>query len=162
MRAFDYRALEKKAWDTDIVNLVGKIHEYKGRQNLFIRQKPTELERLVEIAKIQSTEASNKLEGIVTTGTRMRQLFQDKTTPRNRDEQEIIGYRDVLNTIHESYAYIPPKPSYILQLHRDLLKKAGLSYGGHFKNVQNYINETKADHNTSKNIRMKLLKEFLT
>lgn len=145
MRAFDYRILEKKAWDTDIVNLVAKTHEYKGRQNLFIRQKPTELERLVEIAKIQSTEASNKLEGIVTTGTRMKQLFQYKTTPRNRDEQEIIGYRDVLNTIHENYAYIPLKPSYILQLHRDLLKKSGLSYGGHFKNVQNYINETKAD-----------------
>lgn len=64
MRAFDYRALEKKAWDTDIVNLVAKIHEYRGRQNLFIRQKPTDLECLVENAKIQSTEASNKLEGI--------------------------------------------------------------------------------------------------
>ena len=99
-----------------------------------------ELDRLVKIAKIQSTEASNKIEGIVTTNTRMKQLFEEKTTPRNRDEDEIMGYRDVLNTIHESNEYIPIRPSYILQLHRD-----GFSYGGHFKNVQNYINETKPD-----------------
>ncbi len=145
MRTFDYSRLTEKTWDTDILNLIAKIHECKGRQELFIRQKPVELDRLVEIAKIQSTEASNKIEGIVTTNTRMKQLFEEKTTPRNRDEDEIMGYRDVLNTIHESYEYIPIRPSYILQLHRDLLKRAGLSYGGHFKNVQNYINETRPD-----------------
>ena len=145
MRSFDYSKLYDKAWDSDILNLVAKIHECKGRQDLFVRQKPVELERLVEIARIQSTEASNKIEGIVTTSTRMKQLFEEKTTPRNRDEDEIMGYRDVLNTIHESNEYIPIRPSYILQLHRDLLKRAGLSYGGHFKNVQNYINETKPD-----------------
>ncbi len=145
MRSFDYSRLYDKAWDTNILNLVAKIHEYKGRQDLFIRQKPVELDRLVEIAKIQSTEASNKIEGIVTTSTRMKQLFKEKTTPKNRDEDEIMGYRDVLNTIHESNEFIPIRPSYILQLHRDLLKRAGVSFGGQFKNVQNYINETKPD-----------------
>ena len=145
MRSFDYSRLAKKSWDTEILNLVAKIHECKGRQDLFIRQKPIELDRLTEIAKIQSTEASNKIEGIVTTNTRMKQLFEEKTIPRNRDENEIMGYRDVLNTIHESNEYIPIHPSYILQLHRDLLKRAGFSYGGHFKNVQNYINETRPD-----------------
>ncbi len=145
MRSFDYNNLAKKVWDMDLLNLVAKIHEYKGRQDFFIRQKPADLERLVNIAKIQSTEASNKIEGIVTTSTRMKQLFEEKTTPRNRDEDEIMGYRDVLNTIHESYLYIPVRPSYILQLHRDLLKRSGFSYGGHFKSVQNYINETKTD-----------------
>lgn len=145
MRAFNYDSLADKKWDIDILNLVAKIHEHKGRQDLFIRQKPVELDRLVEIAKIQSTEASNKIEGIVTTSTRMRQLFAEKTKPRNRDEGEIMGYRDVLNTIHESYEYIPVRPAYILQLHRDLLKRAGLTYGGSFKSVQNYINETCPD-----------------
>lgn len=145
MRSFDYSRLADKAWDTDILNLVAKIHECKGRQDLFIQQKPVELERLVEIAKIQSTESSNKIEGIVTTSTRIKQLFEEKTTPKNRAEDEIMGYRDVLNTIHESNEYIPIRPSYILQLHRDLLKRAGFSYGGYFKNVQNYINETKPD-----------------
>lgn len=145
MRSFDYGRLAERTWDTDILNLVARIHECKGRQDLFIRQKPMELKRLTEIARIQSTEASNKIEGIVTTSTRMKQLFEEKTTPRNRDEEEIIGYRDVLNTIHESHEYIQIRPPYILQLHRDLLKRSGLSFGGHFKNVQNYISETKPD-----------------
>ena len=110
MRSFDYIRLAEQTWDTDILNLVARIHECKGRQNLFIRQKPMELNRLTEIARIQSTEASNKIEGIVTTNTRMKQLLEEKTTPRNRDEEEIIGYRDVLNTIHESYEHIPIRP----------------------------------------------------
>ncbi len=145
MRSFSYEKLAEDLWDAELVSYVSKIHEYKGKQELFVRQKPTELKRLVEIARIQSTEASNKIEGIVTTGTRMKQLVQDKTTPRNRDEEEIIGYRDVLHTIHENYDLIPIRSSYILQLHRDLLKGAGLSYAGQFKSVQNYINETKPD-----------------
>ena len=82
MRAFDYSRLYDRTWDTDILNLVAKIHECKGRQDLFIRQKPVELDRLVEIAKIQSTEASNRIEGIVTTSTRMKQLFEQKTRGR--------------------------------------------------------------------------------
>lgn len=145
MRGFDYCKLAERSWPSDILNLVAKIHEYKGRQDMYVRQKPVELDRLVEIAKIQSTEASNKIEGIVTTGTRMKQLFEEKATPRNRDEDEIMGYRDVLNTIHESNAYIPIRPSYILQLHRDLFRRTGSAFGGGFKNVQNYINETRPD-----------------
>lgn len=148
MRTFNYEALANKQWDNDILNLVAKIHECKGRQDLFTLQKPEELDKLVEIAKIQSTESSNKIEGIVTTSTRMKQLFNDKTTPRNRDETEIVGYRDVLNTIHESYEYIPFRPSIILQLHRDLFNRTGVSYGGNFKNVQNYIQETRPDGTT--------------
>ena len=145
MRSFDYEKLAQRKWDSEILSYVAKIHEYKGRQELYIRQKPVELERLVEIARVQSTEASNKIEGIVTTNTRIRQLVSDKTAPRNRDEKEIMGYRDVLNTIHESHSFIPIRPAYILQLHRDLLKRTGLSYCGSFKNVQNYINETRPD-----------------
>ena len=145
MRRFDYTPLETRVWDTDIVNMIGKIHECKGRQAVWKGEKPAELTRLIEIAKIQSTEASNKIEGIVTTSARMKKLFAEKTMPRNRDEDEIMGYRDVLETIHENYEYIPIKPTYILQLHRDLLKKAKLSFAGHFKNCQNYINETLPD-----------------
>ena len=107
MRNFDYMKLADRMWDGEVLSYIAKIHECKGRQEPFIRQKPVELERLVEIARIQSTEASNKIEGIVTTATRVRQLMNDKTTPKSRDEKEIIGYRDVLNTIHESHDYIP-------------------------------------------------------
>lgn len=145
MRTFNYSALENSRWDSEILGLVAQIHEFKGRQELYLKQKPAVLDKLVELAKIQSTEASNKIEGIVTTNTRIQQLCMEKTTPKNRDEEEIMGYRDVLNTIHESYEYIPIKASYILQLHRDLYKYSERSIGGRFKNTQNYISETRAD-----------------
>ena len=120
MRVFDYTSLTKKTWDSEIINLVAQIHEYKGRQEIYLKQKPEELEKFIEIAKRQSTEASNAIEGIRTTSTRLKQLCEEKTTPKNRDEEEILGYRDVLNTIHENYEYIPIRSNYILQLHRDL------------------------------------------
>lgn len=145
MRNFDYSELAKSLWDSEIIGLVAQIHEYKGRQELYLKQKPAELDRLIEIAKVQSTEASNEIEGIRTTNTRLLQLVKDKTTPRNRDEEEIMGYRDVLNTIHENYEYIPITSNYILQLHRDLYKYSHKSIGGTFKNSQNYISATDAN-----------------
>lgn len=147
MRSFDYSVLKNKTWDNEILGLVAQIHEYKGRQELYLRQKPEELDRLVEIAKIQSTEASNEIEGIRTTNTRLKQLVADKTVPRNRDEEEIMGYRDVLNTIHENYEYIPIRANYILQLHRDLFLYSEKGIGGHFKNTQNYISATDSEGN---------------
>ena len=103
MRSFDYSKLKDRSWDSEILGYVAQIHEYKGRQQALLRQRAAELDKLVEIAKVQSTEASNEIEGIRTTNTRLKQLCADKTTPRNRDEKEIMGYRDVLNTIHENY-----------------------------------------------------------
>ena len=122
MRIFDYASLKEKTWDCEIISLIAQIHEYKGRQEVYLKQKPEELDKLVEIAKRQSTEASNSIEGIRTTSTRLKQLCEEKTTPKNRAEEEILGYRDVLNTIHENYEYIPITTNYILQLHRDLYK----------------------------------------
>lgn len=145
MRSFNYDKLAQRSWDSEVLSLVAKIHEYKGRQALYLKQQPEALERLIEIAKLQSTEASNKIEGIITTDVRIKQLCEAKTTPRNRDEEEILGYRDVLNTIHESYDYIPLRPSYILQLHQMLYRHSAKSIGGRFKNTQNIIAETHAD-----------------
>ena len=142
MRNFDYSNLINKTWDNEILGLVAQIHEYKGRQELYLKQQPAQLDRLIELAVVQSTEASNEIEGIRTTNTRLKQLCADKTTPRNRDEEEIIGYRDVLNTIHESYEYIPIRANVLLQLHRDLYKYSEKSIGGSFKNTQNYISAT--------------------
>ena len=145
MRIFDYSSLKEKTWDCEIISLVAKIHEYKGRQEVYLKQKPEALDKLIEIAKRQSTEASNAIEGIRTTSTRLKQLCEEKTTPKNRDEEEILGYRDVLNTIHENYEYIPIRTNYILQLHRDLYKYTGKSIGGHFKVSQNVIADTNED-----------------
>ena len=142
MRVFDYSLLKEKTWDSEIISLVAQIHEYKGRQEVYLKQKPETLDKLVEIAKRQSTEASNAIEGIRTTSTRLKELCEEKTTPKNRDEEEILGYRDVLNTIHENYEYIPIRTNYILQLHRDLYKYTEKSIGGSFKISQNVIAAT--------------------
>lgn len=142
MREFNYGKLKDKLWDNEILGYCSVIHEAKGKQELYIKQRPEELEKLVEIAKIQSTEASNSIEGIRTTNTRLKQLCSEKTAPRNRDEEEIAGYRDALNTIHENFDYIPITPNYILQLHKILYSHQNTSIDGKFKNVQNYISAT--------------------
>lgn len=147
MRTYDF--LEK--WDEllipEIVKKLTLINEYKGEQRLFIEAHKDELSQLVEIAKIQSTEASNRIEGISTADDRLKNLVQAKTIPRNRDESEIAGYRDVLNTIHENYDYIPINASFILQLHRDLYKFLENINGGIFKTSDNIIRETDRDGN---------------
>lgn len=89
MRNFDYSLLKTRTFDQEIVNYVGLIHEFKGRQQLYLEQKPNELDTLVEIAKIQSTESSNAIEGIATTKARFKSLMADKTSPKNRNEKEI-------------------------------------------------------------------------
>ena len=145
MRDFNYSKIKEKKWDLEILGLVAAIYKEAGKQEMYLKQRPEELEKLVEIAKIQSTEASNAIEGIVTTNSRIRQLVEEKTVPRNRDEQEIIGYRDVLNIIHESFDAIPITQNYILQLHKILYSYMENSMAGRTKNVQNYISATYPD-----------------
>lgn len=139
MRTFNYSLIKEQQWDSEILGLIAAIYKEAGKQELYLKQRPEELEKLVEIAKVQSTEASNAIEGIVTTNTRVRQLVQEKTMPRNRNEQEIAGYRDVLRTIHESFDVIPITRNYILQLHKMLYGHMNNPLAGRTKNVQNYI-----------------------
>ena len=145
MRTFNYSAIREQKWDSEIMGLVAAIYKEAGKQELYLKQRPAELEKLVEIAKVQSTEASNAIEGIVTTNTRIRQLVEEKTTPRNRDEQEIAGYRDVLNLIHENFDAIPITQNYILQLHKILYSHMNNPMAGRTKSVQNYISATYPD-----------------
>ena len=148
MRNYNYKNKWQKLLTPEVVSLLTQIHEYKGEQTLFIEAKADALTQLVEIAKIQSTEASNKIEGIYTSEERLKSLVSNKTTPRTRNEQEIAGYRDVLATIHESHDFIPVKPSIILQLHRDLYKFSGKSIGGSYKGADNVIAEEDGTHKT--------------
>ena len=145
MRKINYKTEYEKVLSPDIVALLSQIHEFKGQQVLLTEAKTDALAQLLEVAKIQSTEASNRIEGIITTDVRLKQLVREKTMPRTRSEKEIAGYRDVLSTIHESYDYIPPRPSLILQLHRDLYKYSGMSIGGSYKSSDNVIAEDHAD-----------------
>lgn len=139
LKVFDYSKLAEKTWDKEVLNYIGLIHELKGKQQLYLAQRPADLDKLIEVAKIQSTEASNAIEGIFTTNQRLAQLMQEKTTPRNRDEMEIKGYRYALNLVHENFEYIPIRPNYILQLHKEMYQFLGVSYGGHFKDAPNEI-----------------------
>ena len=148
MRTFNYSLIKDNKWDSELLGLIAAIYKEAGKQEMYLKQKPQELEKLVEIAKIQSTEASNAIEGIVTTNTRIRQLMEEKTTPRNRDEKEIAGYRDVLGIIHESFDAIPITQNYILQLHKILFSHLGNPAAGKTKTVQNYISATFPDGHT--------------
>ena len=148
MKIFNYSELKNKKWDNEIISYVSQIHEHKAKQQIFLEQKPEELDKLVEIAKIQSTESSNAIEGIKTTSTRLKQLFIEKTTPKNQDEEEIAGYRDVLNIIHENYEHISITSNYILQLHKTLYSHSAKAIGGNYKNVQNYISATDSNGTT--------------
>ena len=139
MRYFDYSKLKDRKWPKEVVNYVGLIHEYKGRQQLYLEQKPEELTMLIEIAKRQSTEASNDIEGIRTTNSRLVQLMNDKTTPKNSDEKGILGYRNALNIIHESFEYISISSNYILQIHKELYQFMDVNFGGKFKDTPNEI-----------------------
>ena len=139
MKNFDYSLLRTRTFDREVINYIGLIHEFKGRQQLYLEQKPQELETLVEIAKIQSTESSNAIEGIATTKARLKSLMADKTTPRDRGEKEIKGYRHVLDVIHENFDYVPIRKNYILQLHKMLYQFTEERFGGRFKDTPNEI-----------------------
>ena len=144
-KKFDYSKLESRTWDKEVLNYIGLIHEFKGRQQLYLAQRPDELDKLVELAKIQSTEASNAIEGIITTNQRLVQLMSDKTTPKNRDEEEIKGYRYALNLVHENFEYIPIRPNYILQLHKEMYQFLDVDFGGKFKDMPNEIDAVYPD-----------------
>ena len=145
MRDIHYRTEYKKLLTSEIVSYLTQIHEQKGQQNLYIEAQKDALYELLEIAKIQSTEASNRIEGIITTDDRLKRIVMNKTTPKGRSEREIAGYRDVLNTVHENYDYIPVRPGMILQLHRDLYKFSNSAIGGCFKTSDNIIAEELPD-----------------
>lgn len=145
MRNFDYITNPAKLLTPEIVQMVGSIHEHKGKQELFLEANIDELKTLLEVALIQSTGASNRIEGIFTSDKRLKELVSQKAEPRNRSEQEIAGYREVLATIHESYEYITPRPTIILQLHRDLYSYSQGNIDGTYKNSDNVIAETDAE-----------------
>ena len=147
MKSYDYTSKWKKLLTPEIVASIVQVHEFKGQQASFMESKAGILTGLLKIAKIQSTEASNRIEGIYTSDERLRLIALDETVPQSCDEQEIAGYRDALTIIHDSYEYIPIKASWILQVHRDLYKYTSLAIGGSYKNTDNIIAETDKDGN---------------
>lgn len=141
MRDYNYEKSWKKLLTPETVTLLTQINEHKGRQNQLLTTEAQRINPLVGIAKIQSTEASNKIEGISTSSERLKKILQDKVSPATRSEGEIAGYRDVLAMIHESYEFIEPSPGFILQMHCNLYKYNGRETGVRYKNSNNVIIE---------------------
>ncbi len=160
MRTLDYRKAYEDLVSPEIVSLLTAVHEQKGKQKLYIEAKPEILSAMLEVAKIQSTSASNRIEGIYTSDSRFKQLIREEIEPRNRPEQEIVGYRETLKTIHENYEHIPLTASMILQLHRDLYSFTPSSIGGQWKSTENYIEEVDSDGN--RRLRFKTVSAFDT
>ena len=160
MKEINYRKIEEMPITIEVMNMISALHEYKGRQELYIETQPEILERLMEVARIQSTEASNKIEGIYTSDARLKEIVQKKSEPRNRNEKEIAGYREVLGMIHDSYSYIQLKPNDILTLHKYLYSYSESGNGGHYKMVDNYIEEE--DKFGNKSVRFQPVPAVLT
>jgi Fic family protein len=142
MRNFDYTDYPATLLTPETAGLLSAIHEFKGKQELFIRARKDVLDTLLEVAKIQSTKASNRIEGIFTSDDRLKRLVMEKAAPASRNEREIAGYRDVLATIHEAHDTIPVTPNVILQLHRNLYSFHASSFGGRWKDSDNIIAES--------------------
>ncbi|MEF2652048.1 MULTISPECIES: Fic family protein [Slackia] len=145
MAQFEYDKTLDTLMTPEVVSALGDIRELKGKTASLSALNPETFSTLVEVAKIQSTGASNRIENISTSDKRLRELMIDKTDPRNRNEREIAGYRYVLDEIHESHDDIPVTPNVILQLHRDLYRFSGDSHGGKWKDSDNVIAERTAE-----------------
>ena len=145
MKSFEKKFLKSIRIDNELLKVVREIGEYRGKEDLFRQQSPQTLDTLVQNAIIQSTESSNRIEGIeAESPERLKALMKKGTRPKNRSEQEIAGYRDVLNLIHHSHEEMHLNSNLVLQLHRDLFKFSTM-HGGSWKKTDNDITEERAD-----------------
>ncbi|MFD1429368.1 Fic family protein [Lacticaseibacillus mingshuiensis] len=139
MKTFDYSTLNNLVITPEMTTKISQIGELRGQLAQLAPREAAVLDRLLEVAKIQSTDASNRIEGIFTSDTRLRQLVQHRIQPHDRSEEEISGYRDVLDLIHDQYAYMPIRATTILALHKKLFAFTASTWGGQFKDRDNQI-----------------------
>lgn len=131
-------------FDTSELSTIRRIGEARGRQDLFVRQFPEQLDTLRTNAIVESTESSNRIEGVVAAPGRVADLVVRRAEPRTRSEQEIAGYRDALQLIHESHADMQLAQNIVLQLHH-MLYRYQPGTGGRWKSADNQIVEREAD-----------------
>jgi len=146
-KSFEDHVLRRQQLSQSLLQSVRLVGEYRGKEALFSRQSPQVLQALRESAFIQSTESSNRIEGVIAPAQRIRDLVARRTEPANRSEQEIAGYRDALNTIHTNFAEMQLTSNLVLQLHRDLFQFVP-GGGGRWKSTGNDITETRPDGTT--------------
>ena len=160
MNSLTMEFLNKLKLTSEQGSTLAKIGEYKGKQELFTRQTPEALESLRQTAIIESSECSNRLEGITAPHKRIKALVLHTTTPRDRSEQEIAGYRDALNLIHESARHMTYSVNVCLQLHTMLYRYLPQN-GGRWKMTDNEIVEKNPDGSIAR-IRFKAVSAVAT
>lgn len=160
MRTFNYLNLMELSLPVSIYHMIASIHEYKGKQELYVENYPDILEKMIDVAKIQSTKSSNAIEGIYTNDTRLKELMKKKVEPKNRNEEEISGYRHVLDIVHENYDYIEFNKNDILTLHNQLYSYSYVNHKGRFKTMDNTIVEV--DNLGNKKVRFQPVSSFET
>ncbi|HEW2161441.1 TPA: Fic family protein [Streptococcus pneumoniae] len=160
MRKFNYLKLMDLSLPVSIYHMIASIHEYKGKQELYVENYPDVLEKMIDVAKIQSTKSSNAIEGIYTNDARLNELMKKKTEPKNRNEEEIAGYRHVLDIIHDNYNYIEFNKNDILTLHNQLYSYSYVNHKGKFKTMDNTIVEV--DTLGNKKVRFQPVSSFET
>jgi Fic family protein len=135
--------LGKLRFEATALSAIRRLGESRGRQDLFLRQFPEQLDTLRTHAVIESTESSSRIEGVVAPPGRIADLVIRDAEPRNRSEQEIAGYRDALRLIHESHRDMPFAVNVVLQLHQTLYRYQPAA-GGRWKSTDNQIVERDA------------------
>lgn len=133
MRSFDFSKTAHRLWDTQTLSIVSRLHEYKGKQELFLRQKSSLLNKLSESAKLKSAVAGAKLDGLNVRETKIKELCTYKALAQTIGEEEVSGYRDCLKIVSENYGYIPLRTRDILELHWALYRYSDKAIGGKFK-----------------------------
>ena len=159
MKSFSKKYLESLTFSHEILSSFRAIGEYKGKEELFSRQSPDTLEKLLESAIIQSAESSSRIEGVTAPYKRVEGIVRANATPRNRPEQEIAGYRDVLNLIHQAHENIPLSENVVLQFHSMLYRYTPVQ-AGIWKNIDNRIIEI--DPEGIKTLRFKPVSSLAT
>jgi Fic family protein len=129
--------------DVTVTNLVGALGRYQGRQELYTHQVPQVLDKLRTTAIIESTESSNRIEGIVVPAHRLKALMA-QSEPQTRPESEIAGYRDVLARIHTGQIKPLVTPDLIRSIHAGMYAYLP-GEGGQWKQRNNVIRQTLAD-----------------
>jgi Fic family protein len=147
VRSFENEQIRRQRITPELVATVRQIGTFQGKEELYARQRPEMLETLRQVAIIQSTESSNRLEGVTVPAERFKELMVAKARPRNRPEQEVAGYRGALDLIHNNHTGITLSPKSILQLHRDLYQFTPQA-GGKWKAADNRIIERLPDGRT--------------
>lgn len=144
MKSLEWNFLEQQAVPIEMAGTLRALGEYRGKQELFTRQTPQVLEALRQVAIIQSTESSNRIEGVIVPEKRLKALLEKKATPKNRPEAEVMGYRDVLAKIHTSFQRMEISTEAILRMHKEMFRRTPLP-GGAWKRKDNTIEERLPD-----------------